>query len=116
MRVPLNHPTVGRPITRVGISFMPVYVPGAPDAAVSAARDDVAIAELDDEEVPHLTATNSSARPVLLTEGETVNGGRQNRVLNTSVLIPAATTLKIPVSCVEQGSWHTGHSFGRSGC
>ncbi|MGA0971659.1 MAG: ARPP-1 family domain-containing protein [Ilumatobacteraceae bacterium] len=115
MRVPLNHPAVGRPITRVGISFMPVYVPGAPDAAVSAARDDVAITELDDEEVPHLTATNSSGRPVLLTEGETVNGGRQNRVLNTSVLIPAATTLKIPVSCVEQGRWNTGHSFERSG-
>ncbi len=115
MRIPLNPPTVGRPITRAGISFMPVYVPGAPEAAVSAARNDVAITELEDEEVPHLTATNSSGCPVLLTEGETVNGGRQNRVLNTSVLIPAAATLKIPVSCVEQGRWNDGHSFERSG-
>lgn len=115
MKVPLQHPSVGRPITRRGISFMPVYIPGDATNDISGGGADVTITERDLGEVPTLLATNTSARPVLLTEGETVNGGRQNRVLNTSVLIPADTSLEIPVSCVEQGRWNAGHVFERSG-
>ena len=42
--------------------------------------------------------------PVLLIEGETFEGGRQNRVLNVSVLLGVGTT-PIPVSCVEAHRW-----------
>ena len=33
-------------------------------------------------------------------------GAKQNRVLEASVLVPASTTQKIPVACVEAGRWH----------
>jgi hypothetical protein len=56
---------------------------------------------------------NPSDCPVLLVEGETVTGGLQNRVINVSILVPAGATLQIPVSCIEQGRWRDGHSFGR---
>jgi hypothetical protein len=39
-------------------------------------------------------------------EGEELRRAKQNRILNTSVLIPARSTIKIPVSCVESGRWH----------
>ncbi len=55
--------------------------------------------------VPTLTVTNRGARPVLLLDGEELIGAKQNRVLNVTVLVPAAQTIAVPVSCVEAGRW-----------
>jgi hypothetical protein len=53
---------------------------------------------------------------VLFLEGEQLIGAKQNRILNTSVLIAAHSKIKIPVSCVEQGRWHyRSKHFGTSG-
>jgi hypothetical protein len=43
--------------------------------------------------------------PVLLVEGEILVGLKQNRVLNTTILIPPNATLDVPVACVEAGRW-----------
>ena len=56
-------------------------------------------------EVPALTVTNTAHRPVLLLDGEELVGAKQNRVLNTTVLVASGARLDIPVSCVEQGRW-----------
>jgi hypothetical protein len=41
---------------------------------------------------------------------------KQNRILNTTVLVPARSKLKIPVSCVEQRRWrYSGRHFESSG-
>src|SRR5207249_3998616 len=56
-------------------------------------------------EVPALSVVNDADRPVLLLDGEELVGARQNRILNTTVLVAAQATLRIPVSCVEQGRW-----------
>ena len=55
--------------------------------------------------VPTLRVVNKGARAVFLLDSEELVGAKQNRILNTSVLIAAGQTILIPVSCVEQGRW-----------
>ena len=56
--------------------------------------------------VPNLKVVNSTGHNVLLLDGEELAGAKQNRVLNTSILIAAGGSAIIPVSCTEQGRWH----------
>jgi hypothetical protein len=59
---------------------------------------------------------NNADERVLFIEGDELIGAKQNRILNTSVLVAAHSKMKVPVSCVEQGRWHYGNrSFGYSG-
>ena len=55
--------------------------------------------------VPDLLVKNCGKRSVLIIDGEEVVGAKQNRVVNTSILLPAESTTKIPVSCTEAGRW-----------
>ena len=55
--------------------------------------------------VPTLLVINAGESRVLFLEGEELKGAKQNRVLNTSVLVAAHSRTPIPVSCVEQGRW-----------
>lgn len=67
-------------------------------------------------EVPELRLANRGAYPVLLLDGEELVGAKQNRVLNLTILAPAQTTIRIPVSCVERGRWSdTGDGFSTRG-
>lgn len=52
-----------------------------------------------------LRVVNKGERAVFLLDGEELAGAKQNRILNTSVLIAAGQTITMPVSCVEQGRW-----------
>jgi hypothetical protein len=62
--------------------------------------------------VPFLTVANGADRPLLLLDGEELIGAKQNRILNTTVLVGAHTEVTIPVSCVEQGRWgYRGRQF-----
>lgn len=42
---------------------------------------------------------------MILTEGEEIVGLKQNRILNTTVVVKEKTTTEIPVSCCEAGRW-----------
>jgi hypothetical protein len=55
--------------------------------------------------VPTLLLENTADQAVFLLDGEELIGAKQNRILNLTLLVPAKTTLEIPVSCVEQGRW-----------
>jgi hypothetical protein len=78
------------------------YVVGA-DAF---ADGSLSITEVDhDGDVTHLEAHNKSTLPVLLIDGEHLEGAKQNRILNASVLVAANRTSILPVACVEQGRW-----------
>ncbi len=69
-------------------------------------RGTVRILETSDAgEVPFLLLINSGEHPILVLEGEELVGGKQNRVVNSSILVLAGTELKIPVSCMEAGRW-----------
>lgn len=55
--------------------------------------------------VPELVVVNRASLPLLILDGEELEGARQNRVLNSSVLLPEKSATIIPVSCTEQGRW-----------
>jgi hypothetical protein len=66
----------------------------------------ISIEEVDEAgTVSKLRVNNRANTPVLLVEGEVLLGMKQTRVLNLTVLVPAQTTLTVPVSCVEAGRW-----------
>jgi hypothetical protein len=56
-------------------------------------------------EVPFLMLENTGDCPIIILDGEEVVGGKQNRIINTTLVIPANTKVKIPVSCVQSGRW-----------
>ena len=111
----LDTAAVGSPITRLGVSFFPVYLPAneLPEIATGADSDCV-IDELDEATVPSLAAHNRGRTPALLVEGEHFLGGKQNRMMNVTVLVPAASRLEIPVSCLEQGRWGRARAYRRA--
>jgi hypothetical protein len=55
--------------------------------------------------VPELRVVNEGTFPVLILEGDELLGAKQNRVVNSSVLVAAESELVLPVSCVERGRW-----------
>jgi len=59
----------------------------------------------EDGSVPELLAVNDGPQLILLLDGEELVGAKQNRIMNTSVLLRPNSKTRIPVSCVEQGRW-----------
>jgi hypothetical protein len=58
-----------------------------------------------DGSVPELKVVNKASTMVLILDGEELVGAKQNRIVNTTILVPAEAEIIIPVSCVEQGRW-----------
>ena len=76
-------------------------------AAEAIGEGRVQVVEVDaDGSVSHLLVKNRAGQAVLFVEGEELIGAKQNRVLNTSVLVGSDTECVIPVSCIEQGRWN----------
>ena len=106
MNVPnLDTVAIGWPI-RLGVSFFPVYLAtnGLPAIETGEAAG-LVVEELDEPSVNALRVRNPGDKPVLVVEGEHFLGGKQNRAVNVTVLVPALRDLDIPVSCLEQGRW-----------
>ena len=72
----------------------------------------VELTETKQGDVQRLVITNHSDRPLFLHAGEIVKGGRQDRTLQASVVIPPkAEKVGIPSFCVESGRWAGGRRF-----
>jgi hypothetical protein len=52
-----------------------------------------------------LRAVNKGHKPVLILAGEQLEGAKQNRIINLTVLLPAESETLLPASCVEQHRW-----------
>lgn len=107
------------PIQVQSLSLTPIVAtPPANGAATPAAKDDdllvldeamaqkkVKIHELGDGSVNQLSFSNTADKPVFVMAGEVILGGKQDRIIGRNTVIPAKTTLEVPVFCVEHGRW-----------
>jgi hypothetical protein len=66
-------------------------------------------------QVPNLKIVNRSEHMVFIMAGEQLVGGKQNRVVNASMMIPSRSEMPLPVTCVEQGRWGYRNSTFSSG-
>ena len=66
--------------------------------------------------VPAIRVKNKAQTPVLILDGEELQGAKQNRASNASVLVPAMSDMILNVSCTERGRWnYTSERFADSG-
>ncbi len=113
--------TFGEPTTHEGLTVVPLASKLGSDLDYlllddGLHRDLVTIREVSEGgSVPELTVENRAELPLLIVDGEELVGAKQNRVANLTMLIPAAETTNIPVSCVEAGRWaYSRRDFGTS--
>lgn len=101
---------LGAPQTVGGLTLVPIFHDGlSVEYELFAEADKAGTAEVTEVgplgAVPALRAKSTSPIPVLLVEGEILIGLKQNRVLNTTILVAPKSTLNVPVACVEAGRW-----------
>ncbi len=97
----------GEPVTHGTLAVIPLLAPNLDDPdwlTLEEAGARARVTEVSEAgSVPFLKVANGADRPLLLLDGEELIGAKQNRILNTTVLVAAHTEVTIPVSCVEQG-------------
>jgi hypothetical protein len=111
MKTHANHPIqLGDPVEHRGVVIAPLFPRTDPRGEYLTLEQAIPlgfhVTELDAAgSVPELLAKNPLDSNVLLYDGEELLGAKQNRILNVTVLVPARSETKIPVSCVEEGRW-----------
>jgi hypothetical protein len=113
---------VGEPVRHQALSVFPLFDGAQVPVEYLLSDEGIGSGSVTVEEVseagsvPDLLVENKGDVRVLFIEGEELVGAKQNRILNTSVLIAAKSKVKIPVSCVEAGRWgYRSRHFGSSG-
>jgi hypothetical protein len=113
---------VGEPLRYDGLCVFPLFAQPAGQVDYRLADEALAggaatVQEISESGwVPDLVVDNKSDARLLFLEGQELIGAKQNRILNTSVLVAAHSKLKIPVTCVEQGRWrYSTRHFSASG-
>jgi ARG and Rhodanese-Phosphatase-superfamily-associated Protein domain len=106
----------GEPVTHGALAVIPLLAPNLDDPdwlTLEEVDDNARVTEVSEAGiVPFLKVANGADQPLLLLDGEELIGAKQNRILNTTVLVAAHTEVTIPVSCVEQGRWgYRGRQF-----
>ena len=107
----LNEVNVGRKQSNRNLAMYPLlssYAVGLEYIALDEALSQGLIEVMERDEagsVPELKVINKSPCMILVLDGEGLVGAKQNRIVNTTILIQGKSTTVIPVSCVEQGRW-----------
>jgi hypothetical protein len=98
------------PCAHGSVRIVPLVGPSSDDPAYRLFDADTAkkvkVSEVDESgSVPNILVDNGLDDRLLLIDGQELIGCKQNRILNTDVLIAAHKKIDIPVSCVEAGRW-----------
>ncbi len=102
---------LGQPQIFENMGVIPLFssVTGGPNYITMKAAMDQGLLEVTEVStggsVPKLKVKNGAETSVLFLDGEEVAGAKQNRVLNTTILMKKKSEITIPVSCTEQGRW-----------
>jgi len=113
---------MGEPRVHNGFGLWPVFAECRPDPAYITLVEALSLVDFKITEiseggsVPNLRVINDTQHHVLLFDGEELKGAKQNRILNTTILIAAGSSLDVPVSCTERGRWsYESNEFSSSG-
>ncbi len=74
----------------------------------------VIVTECNTSTVNKVLVKNNAITPLILVDGDEITGAMQNRIINTTTLVPPKTSLEVSVSCTEHGRWHY-HGEGNHG-
>jgi len=101
---------VGQPQHYRNLTMIPLTgrsIPGLDYLTLDEAMDKGAIqvTEKGSGEVNVIVVRNRSGSRVFVMDGEEVVGAKQNRIVNSSLMIAPKQIAEVPVSCVEQGRW-----------
>ena len=113
---------LGKAVSHRNLTIVPLRQPADREPeydllADALVRDSVTVTEVNKGgSVPELKVSNHSDKAVLMLDGEELSGAKQNRVLNTTILLGAGMETVIPVSCTEHGRWsYLSEKFSSSG-
>ncbi|MGD8921810.1 MAG: hypothetical protein PVH24_01065 [Candidatus Zixiibacteriota bacterium] len=107
----INQIVIGQPVRDLAMTVVPLFINEESQPAyltLGQALNEglVTISEVSrGGSVPNLTVENRADIPVIMLDGEEMVGAKQNRVVNTTILLEPNSTTVIPVSCTEQGRW-----------
>src|SRR3954453_16970290 len=103
-----DHVTLGEPDRSGPLTVFPVLgEPGSLEylSFAEASAHGCVVRELEPASVNDVLVVNPLDVPVLLYEGEEVQGAQQDRTVDLAVLVPAGARQRVAVSCVEAGRW-----------
>ena len=105
LRTPRLH--VGAGTTHGALTVFPLWVEAPSVHGLHWSGQQLSVSELaGGPSVGELAVRNRSSGPVVLLEGDLVEGGWQNRMIATSVLLAGGASYDLPARCVEQGRWN----------
>src|SRR6266550_1538211 len=107
---------LGDPVEHRGVVIAPLFPRRQPVAEYMTLEEALPLGFRVEEvegggSVPELAVHNPLDAKVLLYDGEELLGAKQNRILNVTVLVGAASKTVIPVTCVEEGRWSARSAF-----
>ena len=106
----LGNIELGEPLRLGGLTLFPLRTP-PPPRPYRLAHEAMVAGELTVEEVEpegilsRVRALSRSTSPALFVEGQELVGAKQDRAVNTSLLLAGGAAAILPVSCIEQGRW-----------
>ncbi|RDH76901.1 hypothetical protein DVS77_18890 [Mycolicibacterium moriokaense] len=96
---------VGSGATRGALGVFPVWGEVDIERDYSTAFGDAYVSEQATPDVATLMVANTGSRPLLLLEGQVLEGGWQNRMVARSLVVEPNDEVAVDVVCVEAGRW-----------